>query len=108
MIDHIFLQACRIHTVTQNEYGDDIVTGSVSSFCRFRSITSLNTYGSREDIQSDGIVWLPTTANIQNGSLISVDGDDYRITRITLARRLGSPDVLFKKCMVERISGLVS
>lgn len=83
-------------TTTRNAYGDYISTGETAHACHFREITNIITEAN-EVIQSDAMAWFEPDSGIDKSDIIKINGTHYRVEKITKARRLHNPNVLFIK-----------
>lgn len=91
------LQTAYKVTSTRNAYGDFVATGSVALPCHFRYITEQVSDTSNETIQSDAMAWFNPDSGIEREDILQIDGEHFRVERVTKARRLRNPTVLFIK-----------
>lgn len=84
-------------TTTRNSYGDYVTGAEVTLPCHFRYITSQITGDSNETIQSDAMAWFEPDSGIVKENILRIDGEYFRVERVTKARRLRNPTVLFIK-----------
>lgn len=89
--------AYKVNT-TRNAYGDFIASTSASYKCHIREINQVITTSNDETVQSDAMAWFEPDADIQEQDIIKFEDTHYRVERITKARRLRNPAVLFLKC----------
>lgn len=85
-------------TKTRNAYGDYIASGETSLKCHVRIITNVNNSTNNEAIESDAMMWFEPDSGVVKEDIIKFEGEHYRVERVTKARRLRSPQVLFLKC----------
>lgn len=85
-------------TTTRNAYGDYVASGTTPLPCHWRSITMVSTNSSNEQIDSDAMAWFEPDSGVVKGDLIKFEGEHYRVERLTEARRLRDPKVVFIKC----------
>jgi predicted nuclease of restriction endonuclease-like RecB superfamily len=83
-------------TTTRNAYGDYISTVEVAHACHFREITNILTEAN-EAIQSDAMAWFEPDSGIEKLDIVKINGTHYRVEKVTKARRLRNPNVLFIK-----------
>jgi len=84
-------------TTSRNAYGDFTVSGQVAHKCHFRYITEQITSQTNETINSDAMAWFEPDSGIDRKDIIKIDDEFFRVERVTKARRLRSPSVLFIK-----------
>jgi len=94
-------------TTTRDAYGSYTATGSTALPCHFRSINAQVTGTSNEVVQSDAMAWFEPDSGVGLKDIMMIDGDHYRVERVTQARRLRSSPVLFLKCDLVRY-GVIS
>ena len=87
---------------TRNAYGDYLATSSTSLPCHFRYISEVDSNTDDETIQFDGLAWFDGSAPIEQGDLVTIEGEQYRVERVIKARRLRNTTVLFLKCFLQR------
>ena len=103
LLTSILQQDAIIITVATNKYGDQVPSTGESVKCRFRYITEVDKNMHMEGIETnDAIIWFEPTANIREGSIVSVDGAYWRIDRLIKARRLVGNQVEFLKSFVKK------
>lgn len=85
-------------TTTRNGYGDFIPSGTTSLPCHFRVVNDIITTSNNEQIQSDAMAWFESDSGVDIQDIIKFEGEHYRVERVTKARRLRDPTVLFLKC----------
>lgn len=85
-------------TSSRNAYGDYIASGETSLKCHFRVINGLVAGDNNEEIQSDAMAWFEPDSGVVKGDIIKFEGTHYRVERLTEARRLRNPAILFIKC----------
>lgn len=89
---------CEIVTPQRNEYGDYTLTSSTSALCWFEEIWTVAQKTGGETRDTDAILWLPAdTPNVEEGTIITVEGHTTQVEKIIPARRLGGT-VQFLKC----------
>ena len=84
-------------TTSRNAYGDYTATGETAITCHFRTINEQVTGSGNETVQSDAMIWTEPDSGLVRGDIIKFEGEHYRVERITKARRLRNPTVLFLK-----------
>ena len=103
ILTHALKQAGKLVQATINIYGDQISGGETNVMCRFRNITELDKGSNIEGIDTaDAIVWFEPDVSIEEGSIIKVDDEYWRIERLIKARRIASSDILFYKALVKK------
>jgi hypothetical protein len=102
MLDHAMVQTCELVEMSVDKFGDLVAQSISNEPCKFRFINSLTAADHRESIQSDAMVWFKPTAAVEEGKVFRIDGEFYRITRLTKARRLANSTVLFLKGLCEK------
>lgn len=108
MLDDYFVHDCTITKQVYDEYSDLRDTGSFTSKCWFREISSLERSQNREVETSDAMAWFKPSEDISEGDLLAVQSQNYRIMQIVKARKLGRQNVEFLKCFLERSEATVS
>lgn len=93
-------------TTTRNVYGDYVESSRVTLKCHFREITSI-VEGSNVTIQSDAMAWFEPDSGVVKKDILIIDGQGFKVERITKARRLRNPDVLFIKAELTKY-GVIS
>jgi predicted nuclease of restriction endonuclease-like RecB superfamily len=83
-------------TTTRNAYGDYVSTGETALACHFREITNVLTELD-EVIQSDAMAWFEPDSGVEKLDILKIYGTYYRVEKVTKARRLRNPNVLFIK-----------
>lgn len=96
-----------VHTITRvttnrNAYGDYIQTAVEDISCHFREINNTDATTAPEEAQSDALLWLDPTVAVVENDIFQFDGNYYRVERVTKARRLRNPNVVFIKCEMQR------
>jgi len=101
LISHVLQQdATKITTIT-DKYGDQLEDSNLPLKCRFRYITEIDNGTNQEGIRSgEAIIWFEPDADIQEGSIVEVDGKYWRVNRLIKARRLSGNAVEFLKAIV--------
>lgn len=94
-------------TESRNAYGDITASGSTELVCHFRNITDLVTTGTNEYVNADAMAWFEPDADIAKNDVVQIDGEHWRIERITKARKLRTTAVQFLKCDLLRY-GVIS
>lgn len=102
VITHALTQTCTVIQSTVNAYGEQEHVSEEDVACRVREITALEQGATGEQETSDAMAWFEADADIQEATLFREGGETYRVQEVTKARRLGSSDVLFLKCLVEK------
>lgn len=103
IISHTLKQEAKIVTTTTDKHGDQVASQETSVNCRFRYITELDRNVSREGLEAfDAIVWFEPDTEIEEGSIISVEGKYWRINRLIKARRLAGSTIEFLKAFVKK------
>ncbi len=85
-------------TTSRNAYGDFIRSAETALKCHFRYITEQVTATNNETIQSDAMAWFEPDSGVERKDIIKFDDEYFRVERVTKARRLRNPRVLFIKC----------
>ena len=93
-------------STTRNAYGDFVAGSQTTLVCHFREITSVIT-DSNETIQSDAMAWFGPDSGVVKNDILMIKEEGYRVERVTKARRLRDPDVLFIKTELLRY-GIIS
>jgi hypothetical protein len=103
VLTHALKQSGKLVEAVINVYGDQIPSNETSVMCRFRNITELDHLPNMEGVDAaDAIVWFEPDVDIEEGSIIKVDGEYWRIDRLIKARRLSSSAIVFLKALVRR------
>ncbi len=84
-------------TMTRNRYGDFVASGTTTLKAHVRIITEAVTSVNNEQVQSDAMMWFEPDSGIEKEDVIKFKGEHYRVERLTEARRLRNPAVLFLK-----------
>lgn len=84
-------------TTTRNAYGDFVASTSTAIPCHFRYITEQVSSSANEMIQSDAMAWFDANSGIEKEDILRIDDEHFRVERVTKARRLRDPTVLFLK-----------
>lgn len=84
-------------TTTRNAYGDFVASASIAIPCHFRYITEQVSASANEMIQSDAMAWFNPDSGIEKEDILRIDDEHFRVERVTKARRLRDPAVLFIK-----------
>lgn len=104
-LTHILAQTLTVLVTTRNKYGDQEYTSGVSELCRFREITAIdlvsNRSNNREEIKADAMLWVEPESTIEEGKIIRVEGNFYRVGQVTRARKMDG-EVRFVKCVLEK------
>ena len=108
MLEAKMVIPCTIWSKTTDEYGDLRKTAGVSTVCWFRDIDSLDQAPNREADISHSMAWLQPTQSVSDGDYLTILDNDYRIITVTYAKRLGSSEVQFIKCQLNKLGATVS
>ena len=92
---------------TRNAYGDFITNTESYVKCHFREINNQITDTNAEVVNSDAMAWFEPDSGIERNSILHIEGEYYRVERITKARKLHNPTVQFLKCELLRY-GVIS
>lgn len=84
-------------TTSRNAYGDFVASGETALKCHFRYITMQVSDSNNETIESDAMAWFEPDSGIDRKDIIKIDGEHFRVERVTKARRLRNPNVMFIK-----------
>lgn len=106
MLTHILAQSCDIVTITRNKYGDEVFASAATIACRFREITQFDRLGNRQELNSDAMLWVEPSADVEHGTIIRFDGEYYQVEEIVKARRLAGNAVYFKKCLLQKYANM--
>lgn len=88
-------------TSTRNAYGDYVAGARTDLVCHFRYITNLD-ISDNESIQSDAMAWFEPDSGVVKGDILIIDGEGFIVEKLTKARRLRNPVVLFLKTELKR------
>lgn len=99
---------CTIYQQTGDRYGDLRKTTGVTTTCWFRDIKNFEHTTNRDVDTSTSMAWLRATESVSKGDIMTILGNDYRVTEATFAKRLGSSDVQFIKCQLKLQGATVS
>lgn len=102
MLQHAMEQTASLITTTRNDDGDQILSSTQDFKCRFRWITELDNISNREEMRSDALLWVQPSTDIQEDNIIKFDGDNFRVRKVTQARRLRGNKVYFLKCLLDK------
>lgn len=92
---------------TRNSYSDFVAGVQTAIKCHFRYVANLITSGSSEALQSDAMAWFEPDSGIKEQDILVIESEGFRVERVTKARRLRDPTVLFLKCDLLRY-GIIS
>lgn len=84
-------------TTTRDAYGSFVASTTTILKCHVRYIIN-QISDNNEVIQSDLMVWFEPDSGVVLKDIVKIDGEHYRIERITKARRLRDTTVQFLKC----------
>ena len=101
ILTHLLSQNARTLVTILNGYGEQEYTSGVNELCRFREITGLIKNNNQELINADAMSWHEPTSSIQEGSIVRVENNFYRVEKRTMARKMGS-QVEFIKCLLQK------
>jgi hypothetical protein len=103
MIDHLFVDIVTKITASRNEGGDFVYGAQTDIPCRFREINDITRgVDGREELDADAMVHLPSDCGVVLGDILIYSGEYYRVDTITKARKMGSTNVEFLKCLLLR------
>lgn len=107
MLDEYLVDTCSRITSSRNIYGDLVGDAGVDVPCRWRPIDNISTAtgDNREEKTADAMVWFTPTENIKPGDVLEFEGERYRVTQVTKAKRLGESEVQFLKALTEKWKG---
>lgn len=97
MLDSWFTLPITIHKVSRNKYGDFISNSNsvVNGWLIQHEGVTLNEKAEAQD--TDAIVWLPASAEINTNDVLVYDGVPYRALKIIKAKKGKSSTVQFLK-----------
>lgn len=85
-------------SVTRNKYGDYVTSDSETTLkCHFRYITDVTIGSNSEAYESDAMAWFEPDSGVEKEDLIRINDQYWRVEKVTEARRLRNPTVLFIK-----------
>lgn len=84
-------------TMTRGDYGDFIGTSETALPCHFRDITDVQYVGNSDQFQSDAMAWFKPDSGIVKDDILKIDGEHWRVERVTEARNLLQNKVEFIK-----------
>lgn len=84
-------------TTTRDAYGSYTASAETALPCHFRYITQQITDTNSETINSDAMAWFMPNSGIDRKDIVKIDGQHFRVERVTKARRLRDPAVQFIK-----------
>jgi hypothetical protein len=102
MLQHAMEQTASLINTTRNDDGDQILSSTQDFKCRFRWITELDGVSNREEMRSDALLWVQPSTDIKEDNIIKFDGDNFRVRKVTQARRLRGNKVYFLKCLLDK------
>lgn len=103
MINHLLVDTVTKVTASRNEGGDFVYGATASIPCRFREINDITRgVDGREELDADAMVHVSSDSGVEVGDILAYGSDYYRVDVITKARRLGSTNVEFIKCLLVR------
>lgn len=109
MLEHYFVHGCTLYTQTPDEYNDLRITNSTVTSCHFRDGRTLDSnLPAHEAEGADAMAWFRNSEVVNEGDILTVDGNSYRIIKVLKARRLGETRVQFIKTYLERFDSFVS
>lgn len=100
------LQTAYKVTTTRDAYGSYSGSSSVALKCHFRNITDVQTTTMNETVNADAMAWFEPDSGIVKGDILQIDGEHFRVERLTKARRLRSSVVLFLKVELLRYGSI--
>lgn len=107
MIGHLLIDEVTKIATTRNEYGDFVLGESETINCRFREINDITRgVDGREELDADAMIHVATDSSVELNDILSYQGNGYKVTEITKARRGGETGVQFKKCLLTRERGI--
>ncbi len=101
ILTHLLSQGVRTLVTVTTGYGEQQYSSGVNELCRFREITGLMKNNNQELIDADAMSWHEPTSTIQEGSIIRVENNFYRVEKRIMARKFGGK-VEFIKCLLQR------
>lgn len=101
------LQTAYKVTTTRNAYGDFIASGEVELPCKFRDITYQVTDSNNETIDCDAMAWFEPDSGVVRKDILKIDGEHYRVEKVTIARKLHNPNPQFIKVELKKY-GVIS
>lgn len=105
LLTHTFGQVAEIVVFTVDKHGDQVMTSTTETVCRFRYITDIDRGLNREGVQSsDAIIWFEPDEDIEEGSIVLTDGQYWRVDKLIRARKMSGSTVEFLKAFVKRHS----
>lgn len=103
MIEHTLKQDAYLITTTTDKYGSQNQTSSDAIKCRFRYITEIDKGVNMESVVAgDANMWFKPDENIVEGSILKVDDNYWRVTRLIRARRMSGDTIEFLKALVSK------
>jgi hypothetical protein len=103
MLQHVYQQPASVITTTTDKFGDQIASDETEILCRFRYITELDRNADREGLEAfDAIFWFAPDTDVEEGSILAIEGKNWRIYRLVRARRLKGSTVEFLKAFVKK------
>jgi len=94
-------------TRSLNGYGDFTEISRANLPCHFRNITSQVAGGGDETVESDALAWFEAGSGVVRNDILIIDGEGWRVERLTKARRLRDNSVQFIKTELLRY-GVIS
>lgn len=105
LIDHTLTQTGNIIPTTRDSHGDQIAGTPEGITCRFRYVTGVERLQNREALAGiDAIIWLRAEEEVEEGTILQVDGHYWRVDRLVKARKLSGSTVEFLKAYVQKHS----
>lgn len=103
-INRLMVDEVTVQRVEPDKFGKLVVSSSKKTNARFRQIDRIVQSGAMENLTNQSIIWLPSDTIVSIGdTILTADGDRYRITDLVKAKRGGETQISFLKCFVERV-----
>lgn len=91
------LQTVYLVSTTRDAYGDYTPGAETALSCHFREITQVALTGNQEQILSDAMAWFEPDSGVERNNILKIDGEHYKVEKVTKARRLHETAVQFIK-----------
>lgn len=103
-MDDKFIIDASVISVTKNRFGDLAYSSTTVIKCWFREITmqEQQPLAGREAVRSDAMAWFPADSSVEEGTVLLILGQYYRVQQAINARRLDDQTVVFIKTTLER------
>lgn len=108
MLYQAFTQTAYKIEFTRNDFGERVYHSQTEFKCMIKEITSYDRQNRMEFTDCDTMMWSGPGHDLNEGNIIKIDDVIYIISKLVLAKRLGSNIVEFVKCGLKRQAESIS